>query len=183
MIRRALQESSRTFKCWHTERVVKFDGMEVKLIFCRTSKKAPWKALLTTDLAIKFDKAYRTHATRWTIEVFHKEAKQYLNLGKCQSQDFDAQIAATTISLIQYNVLSLVRRINDYETIGGLLANAIDNAVEKTVLIKILDMLISVIMEIANYFDTDTDKIFEKCINDNEKFNIFINIAAFREVA
>ena len=173
---------SRTFKCWHTERVVKFDGMEVKLIFCRTSKKAPWKALLTTDLAIKFNKAYKTYATRWTIEAFHKEAKQYLNLGKCQSQDFDAQIAATTISLIQYNVLSLVRRINDYETIGGLLAKAIDNAVEKTVLIKILDMLISVIMEIANYFDTDTDTIFEKCINDNEKFNKFINIAAFREV-
>ena len=57
--------------------------MEVKLIFCRTSKKAPWKALLTTDLAIKFDKAYKTYATRWTIEVFHKEAKKYLNLGKC----------------------------------------------------------------------------------------------------
>ena len=80
-------------------------------------------------------------------------------------------------------LLSLVRRIYDYETIGGLLAKAIDNAVEKTVLIKILDMLISVIMEIANYFDTDTDTIFEKCINDNEKFNKFINIAAFREVA
>ena len=61
---------SRTFKCWHTERVVKFDGMEVKLIFCRTSKKA-------------LDKAYKTYATRWTIEVFHKEAKKYLNLGKC----------------------------------------------------------------------------------------------------
>ena len=43
--------------------------------------------------------------------------------------------------------------------------------------------LLSVIMEIANYFDTDTDTIFEKCINDNEKFNKFINIAAFRVVA
>ena len=43
--------------------------------------------------------------------------------------------------------------------------------------------LLSVIMEIANYFDTDTDTIFEKCINDNEIFNKFINIAAFREVA
>ena len=55
---------SRTFKSWHTERIVKFDGMDAKLIFCRTSKKAVWKALLTTDLEIKFDKAYRTYATR-----------------------------------------------------------------------------------------------------------------------
>ena len=34
---------SRTFKCWHTERVVKFDGMEVKLIFCRTSPTSSLK--------------------------------------------------------------------------------------------------------------------------------------------
>ena len=174
---------SRIFKCWHTERLVKFDGMDVKLIFCRTSKKATWKALLTTDLDIKFDKAYRTYATRWTIEVFHKEAKQYLGLGKCQSRDFDAQIASTTISLIQYNILSLVRRINDYETVGGLLAEAMDEALEKTVLIQILDILISLIREIADFFESDMETILEKCINENEKFNKLINIAALREVA
>lgn len=174
---------NRTFKCWHAERLAKLDGMEVKLIFCRTSKKAPWKALLTTDLDIKFDKAYRTYATRWTIEVFHKEAKQYLRLGKCQSQDFDAQIAATTISLIQYNILSLVRRINDYETVGGLLAEAMDEALEKTVLMQILDILISLIREIADFFESDMETILEKCINDNEKFNKLINIAAFRDTA
>ena len=172
---------SRTFKCWHTERLVKLDGMDVKLIFCRTSKKAQWKALLTTDLDIKFDKAYETYATRWTIEVFHKETKQYLGLGKCQSRDFDAQIAATTISLIQYNILSLVRRINDYETVGGLLAKAMDEALEKTVLMQILDVIISLIKEIADFFESDIDTILEKCINDNEKFNKLINIAALRE--
>lgn len=173
---------SRTFKCWYTERAVKFDGMDVKLIFCRSNKKAAWKALLTTDLDIKFDKAYRTYATRWTIEVFHKEAKQYLGLGKCQSRDFDAQIAATTISLIQYNILSLVRRVNDYETIGGLLAEAMDEALEQTVLMQILEVIISLIKEIADFFESDMETILEKCIYDNEKFNKLIN-HAFWEAA
>ena len=157
--------------------------MDVKIIFCRTSKKAAWKAPLTTDLDIKFDKAYRTYATCWTIEVFHKEAKQYLRLGKCQSRDFDARIAATTISLIQYKILSLVRRVNDYETVGGLLAEAMDEALEKTVLIQILDILVSLIKEIAEFFESDMENILEKCINDNEKFINLNNIAAFREAA
>ena len=41
----------------------------------------------------------------------------------------------------------------------------------------------SVIKEIAEFFDSDVDTIFEKCINDNEKFNKLINIAAIRKAA
>lgn len=119
----------------------------------------------------------------WTIDFFHKEAKQYLRLGKCQSRDFDAQIAATTISLIQYNILSLVRGVNEYQTIGGLLAEAMDQALEKTVLMQILEIIISLIKEIADFFESDMETILEKCIYDNEKFNKLINIEAFREAA
>lgn len=60
-----------------------------------------------------YDKANKTYATSWIIEIYHKGAIQYLYFGRSQSQDVDAQLSATTISLIQYNVLSLVRRIND----------------------------------------------------------------------
>jgi hypothetical protein len=41
-------------------------------------------------------------------------------LGKCQSNDFDARIADTTISLTQYIILSLYKRFSSYETIGSL---------------------------------------------------------------
>lgn len=58
-----------------------------------------------------------------------------------------------------------------------------DEALEKTVLIQILDILISLIKEIADFFDSDMETILEKCINDNEKFNKLINIAAIREAA
>ena len=36
------------------------------------------------------------YSIRWTIEVFFREAKQQLGLGKCKSRDFDAQIASIT---------------------------------------------------------------------------------------
>ena len=57
---------------------------------------------------------------RWTVEVFFKEAKQLLGLGKCQSNDFDAQIADTTITMIKYILLTLKFRFEHYETKGAL---------------------------------------------------------------
>jgi hypothetical protein len=41
-------------------------------------------------------------------------------LGKCESQDFDAQIAATTLSMLQYNLFSTVKRFECYESFGVL---------------------------------------------------------------
>jgi hypothetical protein len=34
--------------------------------------------------------------------------KQLLRLGRCESRDFDAQIAAATLCILQYNLLSAV---------------------------------------------------------------------------
>jgi hypothetical protein len=42
----------------------------------------------------------------WLFGEYKKECKQYLRLGKCESPDFDAQIVATTLSLLQYNLFS-----------------------------------------------------------------------------
>jgi hypothetical protein len=44
---------------------------------------------------------YQTH---WTIEVFFKESKQLLGFGKCQSNDFDAQIADSTINAVNLEI-------------------------------------------------------------------------------
>ena len=56
-----------------------------------------WHGLLTTNLDLSFEQAYKIYSKRWSIEVFFKESKQHLGLGKCQSQDFDAKIASITI--------------------------------------------------------------------------------------
>ena len=55
-----------------------------------------------------------------TLHKLFKEAKQLLGLGRCQSNDFDAQIADTTITMIQYILLTLNFRFEHYETKGAL---------------------------------------------------------------
>lgn len=54
-------------------------------------------------------------------------------LGKCQAQDFDAQIAATTLCMMQYNLLSVVKRLNDYETLGELFRTAQKDSLKITI--------------------------------------------------
>jgi len=52
--------------------------------------------------------------------VFFKETKQHLKLSTCHSRDFDAQIAHVTTCYILYIFLTYFRRMNAYESLGGL---------------------------------------------------------------
>jgi len=105
----------------------------VILFFCKTSHKDKWHGLLTTNLDLSFEQAYKIYSTRWSIEVFFKKSKQHLGLGKCQSQDFDAQIVSITISLLQYNILSVAKRFSEYETLGELFRTANAKIIELTI--------------------------------------------------
>ena len=80
-----------------------------------------------------------------------RELKQYLKLGKCQSRDFDAQIASVTISMILYIFLSYLRRMNAYETIGGLFEHIKDELCEKNLaqrLWELFDELLQVVIDV-----------------------------------
>jgi hypothetical protein len=46
---------------------------------------------------------------RRSIEVFFKEAKTMLGLGKDPSQSFQAQICAVTLTLLRYNLLAFLK--------------------------------------------------------------------------
>ena len=69
-----------------------------------------------------------------------RETKQHLRLGKCQSRDFDAQIAHVTTTYILYVFLAYFRRINDYEILGGLFEEIKDDLVEKNLAERLWDM-------------------------------------------
>jgi hypothetical protein len=60
---------------------------------------------------------------RWTIEVVFKEGHLLLRLGRCQSNSFDAQIADTTMTMIQHILLNMTHRVEHYESIAGLVSN------------------------------------------------------------
>ena len=96
-----------------------YEGVgEVKLYFCRFPNQKDWKLHLSTDTSFSFLAMLEIYSVRWTIEVFFREVNQYLKFGN--SQDFDAQISHVTTTYILYVFLANFRRINDYETLGGL---------------------------------------------------------------
>jgi hypothetical protein len=111
----------RRWNARYMEAVVNYEGVgDVKLFICRYPGQKKWRVFITTNVALGFVEMMEIYGIRWTIEVMFRESKQYLQLGTCQSQDFDAQIASTTITFILYTLLSYLKRMGSYETMGEL---------------------------------------------------------------
>lgn len=128
------------FTCYN---LVKF--IVSRPFLCKSSKKGNWNSIMTTNTELTFEQAYKIYSTRWSVELFFKESKQHPGLGKCQAQDFDAQIAATTVYKLQYNLLSVVKRFNDYETLGELFRALQKDALKLTISEQIWLIIIEVI--------------------------------------
>ena len=95
-----------------------------------------------------------------------------MNLGKSESQDFDAQIADATISMTQYIFLSIRNRIEKYESLGKLYEHTKAETLELQLHERLILLLIAVLQIIEELFeDADADKLFERMINDETVFN------------
>ena len=166
----------RKLKIQYIQVAATLQGMPVQLFVSKRDKNDKWHALLTTNMELDFEQAYRIYARRWNIEVFFKECKQLLHLGKCQSHNFDAQIASTTISMIQYNLLSTARRFEAYETFGELFRAAGVGAAELTLAQRIWLIICRLINDIADFLGVDEDLLLRKYISDTENFTKLINL-------
>lgn len=162
---------SRQYRCHYITVDAFIDNIPVRVFYVRSGKSAPWCGIVTTDRSLDFPRAYRIYSMRWAIEVIFKDCKQNLGLGKCQSRNFSAQIAHTTIAFLQYNILSASRRFSDYETIGGLFADICKDSVELTVCDRIWQIICEVAALIAETFDIGNDKAVEACIKESDKFS------------
>ena len=141
---------SRRYRCHHSTVDVTIGERKVRLFFCRRGKNEKWRLLLTTDLSIDFMRAYEIYAMRWSIEVFFSDAKRLLDLAGCSARDFSSQIAHVSMVVIRYNILALIKRSDDYETIGGLFADIYEGVHELTVVEKIWSIIIDVITRWRN---------------------------------
>ena len=86
----------------------------------RKDKDPKWVAFLSTDIHLHASTIIRKYTKRWAIEVCFKESKQLLELGKDQSNSFNAQVCATSLSFLRYNLLGFLNEIEKYPTMGGL---------------------------------------------------------------
>ena len=71
------------------------------------------------------------------------------------------QIAHTSIVALQYNILSLVKRFNDYKTIGGLFREVEKGSLELTIAERIWEVVMETVIAIANLFGLTDDEVLE----------------------
>lgn len=163
---------SRSLNLYYHQFVGELDGVTVKVFLSKRGKRGVWHTILTTDTKLNFTKAMDIYSIRWTIEVFFKEAKQLLGLGKCQSTNFDVQVAQTTIIMIQYLLISLKYRMEAYETIGGMFKNIKQDYIEHT-LNKRLMLVIAEILVVLDLLvdDIDINEIAKKIASHGDLFS------------
>jgi hypothetical protein len=141
---------------------------KLKLFFSRFSRQGQWKLLATTDLKLNYLKSMEIYSLRWGIEVVFKECKQHLNLGKCQSNDFDAQIAETSISLLLYIMLAFHKRTHAYETLGLMFAHLKNQFLEATIAERLWLIFLELQKILAEIFEIDLEEYFHRLINSEK---------------
>lgn len=95
--------------------------------------------------------------------------KCLLNLGKCQSIDFAGQIAGRLSCMIQYNILSYVKRFESYEIMGRLFTERPGETIELSVALRIWGLIVKVINVIAEFISCDPFELIQNVINKNSQ--------------
>ena len=127
----------RKLKGHYIKKKATIKGMEIMAYWVKPRGQETWKLLISNDLKLSFNKVMELYSMRWSIEVFFKDCKQNLGLEKCQSTDFNAQLASITLCFINYGILAVKKRINTYETIGGMFREIRNQTFEKNLVEKI----------------------------------------------
>jgi len=163
----------RKLRLHYKEAMVDYNGVPIKMFFSQKGTNGKWRVFITTNTPLSFIKMIEIYQIRWTVEVFFKEAKQLLGLGKCQSNDFDAQIADTTITMIQYILLTLKYRFEHYETKGALFNHLREGIIESRLNERLWALFIELIRLIEVLFDgIDEMELWEKILNDERAYEM-----------
>lgn len=97
------------------------EWVKVQLLYVRgtttddkpTVGKKDWALFLTTELALTPQIILEIYALRWGIEVYFKEAKQYLGWLKEQTETFASHIASLHLCAMRYAMLVYAKAQNN----------------------------------------------------------------------
>ena len=167
------QQRCRSLKYHYKRADVMYGDTPLTLFFSRQGTKGKWKVFLTTDTSLSFKRLVELYQIRWTIEVFNKEAKGLLNLGGCQSSNFDAQVADTTISMIAYILLSFRFRYEYYESKGALYRSMNAEFLRITIDIRLWKLFLETIQVIAEILVIDSDELLKRILTNPEAEHLF----------
>jgi len=171
----------RKFNYYYHHYITEIDGLKVSVFISKKGRNGKWHTVITTDTKLTFVKAIEVYSIRWTIEVFFKEAKQLFGLGKCQSTNFDVQVAQITITMIQYLLTSIRFRMEAYETIGGLFKDLKQDYIENKLNIRILAVVALIITFLEDLVDSiDIESVTQNIIAKIEKYQLLLSSHDFK---
>ena len=82
------------------------EGIQMKIVFVLNEGEENWHAFSSTDIKLSANKILEYYSIRWSIEVFFKNCKQYLNFGKEQMSNLDSIIASDALVFLRYSILT-----------------------------------------------------------------------------
>jgi hypothetical protein len=135
----------------------------VRVVFTRCSKKR-WHCFLCTETDLDIAEILKYYSRRWVIEVYFKDCKQLLDLGRGQSESFDALVALTTIIMIRYLLLVyLLLKKHTSKSIGPIFRQLAEEQLEAAVLSTLWERLTQIIMLSSQliFDDVDNEKLFQ----------------------
>jgi len=167
---------------YYTQAEVEYKGTLIHLFFSKRGKNGKWRVFLCTDTKLSFIRMIEIYQTRWTIEVFFKESKQLLGLGKCQSNYFDAQIADATIVMIQHILLTMRYRIDKYETMYGLFSDVKGSVIEQRLNQRLWGLFIELTQIIKIIFDEiDEQELLERIFQNEQAHECIARLLIAKE--
>ena len=160
---------NRKFNASYIKVPVWYDNRRVNLFFVKLGSGSKWKAFITNDLELGFNNLMETYHIRWSIEIFFKDAKQHLQLGKCQCNNFDSQIGATTLAMMQYIMLLLYKQMHFGQSIGSIFDLLSSQAQEENITRYLLEIFWEIVNGIGEILKVDCMELFEEIIRDDHR--------------
>jgi hypothetical protein len=166
---RDIETRNRRFNARYIKVPVWYDNRRVNLFFVKLGSGSKWKAFITNDLELGFNKLMETYHIRWSCEVFFKDGKQHLQLGKCQCNNFDSQIGTTTLAMMQYMMLLLYKQMHYGHSLGSIFDLLSSQAEEENITRYLLEIFWEIVNGIGEILKVDCMELFEEMIRDNQR--------------
>lgn len=143
------------------------DGTPVKIVFVRHRRKRDWLALLSTDLNLSDEEIVRLYGRRWSIEVFFRTIKHFLNLEReTQMRDYDGLVGHASIVMIRSMFLTFEQRLNDDPRALGELFHACCQEVKDITVAESLQLVLTLLRDRLSKAGVVIDEVIGRLIDE-----------------
>jgi len=153
-------------------------NVKMKIVFVLNDGQEKWHAFASTNTQLAAQKILAFYSQRWSIEVFFKNCKQYLNYGKEQMSNLDSIIASDTLVFLRYMILTYLAYLNQstfYEKFSSLRKKYSTNVFGMRLLKFFINKLQFLIDEIYTYLINDQKDKALCLLECMAKYNLNIN--------